>query len=118
MDPQTSLAPLSSPHKRCAVADQMTPDEMRGRAEELRESADIAEEARLWEHAANQRAGADALDRQADVSAWIDRTLARPSFADTASPFWDGVVEALRTVRHLLDGRMHADTAREVRDES
>src|SRR5690606_1985115 len=41
--------------------------EMRGRAEELRESAAIADESNLVEHAANQRAGADALDRLADV---------------------------------------------------
>lgn len=44
--------------------------EMRGRAEELRESAAIADESNLVEHAANQRAGADALDRLADVIEW------------------------------------------------
>lgn len=38
-----------------------TAAEMRSRAVELRESADNADEARLVEHAANQRAGADAL---------------------------------------------------------
>lgn len=73
------------------MADQMTPDEMRGRAHSLRVAADKAEESGLavgdLEMRAfieNVRAGADVLDRLADVIEWaasVPQVEKYPTFA-------------------------------------